>query len=130
MPLAEKVQWFRARADMERWIEEADLLQEEFRRLIRGCEKMAEVWSSITGSISAKYATEEGRSPLLPSPPRRGYVAYASQKSSMYREMARRAREHFCDAGGESPSNGESLTDHVLRRRPVTEVDWSVISNM
>ncbi|KAF9471253.1 hypothetical protein BDN70DRAFT_977471 [Pholiota conissans] len=120
---AEKVQWFRARADMERWIEEVDLLQEEFRRVIRGCEKMAEVWATMSHQISSKYCSED-RSPLLPAPSRAGYTAYALQKSAMYRQMAVRAQKAFTDAGGESPSDGETLSEHVLRRRPVTNVDW------
>jgi hypothetical protein len=45
----EKVQWFRARADMMRWVEEVELLEEDFRRLIRGLEKMAEIWSNLSG---------------------------------------------------------------------------------
>ncbi|KAL0568821.1 hypothetical protein V5O48_013154 [Marasmius crinis-equi] len=40
----ESVPWFRAKADMYRWLEEKELLEEEFRRLIQACEKMAEVW--------------------------------------------------------------------------------------
>ncbi len=44
---AEKVQWFRAQADTERWVEEVDLLEEEFRRLIRSCNKMGAVWLEL-----------------------------------------------------------------------------------
>ncbi|KDR71018.1 hypothetical protein GALMADRAFT_15660, partial [Galerina marginata CBS 339.88] len=44
---ADRVQWFRAKADMERWQEEVEILTQEFRRAIRGFEKMDQVWSSL-----------------------------------------------------------------------------------
>ncbi|KDR82482.1 hypothetical protein GALMADRAFT_134092 [Galerina marginata CBS 339.88] len=87
----EKVMWFRARADMERWVEEVDFLEEELRRLDRGCERMAVVWTSLT-SVAPKYI--EFRPEYLPSSPLHpGYRAYALQKAAMYREMAVRARD-------------------------------------
>lgn len=46
--LGKKVQWFRAQADMMRWVEEAELLEEEYRRLIRACAMMGDVWASIS----------------------------------------------------------------------------------
>jgi hypothetical protein len=48
--LGDRVQWFRAQADMERWQEEVEILEEEFRRAIRGFEKMEQVWSSLAMS--------------------------------------------------------------------------------
>ncbi|KAK7021435.1 hypothetical protein R3P38DRAFT_2435965, partial [Favolaschia claudopus] len=41
------VQWFRARADMERWQEEVEILAQEFRRSIKGFTKMRDVWTSL-----------------------------------------------------------------------------------
>ncbi len=117
--IAEKVQWFRSQADMERWVEEAELLEEEFRRLIRGCEKMASVWLSLT-EAKVKYqpifTARQGSD--------QGYKSYAYQKADMYERMGLNARELFKTVGGEWPSLGESLSEHVRRRRPVTSVDW------
>lgn len=113
------MRWFRARADMQRWVEEVEILEEEFRRFIRGCEKMSSVWDSLAGTLPVKYGIR------LNSPngaPTSGYRVYALQKASMYQRMASDARHRFDIAGGQWPKDGETLSEHVLRRRPKTEM--------
>ncbi|KAF8963731.1 hypothetical protein BDZ97DRAFT_1661232 [Flammula alnicola] len=123
----EKVQWFRARADMERWIEEVELLEEEFRRFIRGCQKLQEIWTSLSLSVNDRYTylprSISGTSATpKPSP---GHCAYALQKADMYSKMASTAQNKFKTVGGEWPLQGETLSEYVRRRRPCLTVDWT-----
>jgi len=54
--LAEKVQCFRAQVDMQHWVEEVELLEEDFRRLVCGFQKMDKVWTSLSNStVSPPY---------------------------------------------------------------------------
>jgi hypothetical protein len=52
---------------MERWIEEVEILEEEFRRTIHGFNKMTVVWTQLADQSS-----------------KRGYTAYGRQKADMY----------------------------------------------
>ena len=125
---AKKVQWFRAHADMMRWVEEVELLEEEFRRLIRGLEKMASIWESLSSLPSAelKYrptpAMTLSSSTTLP-----GYSAYAARKAAMYHEMTKKECDRFKNAGGQWPAENKSLSEHVWQRRPALTVDWSEV---
>ncbi|KAK1227310.1 hypothetical protein PQX77_009695 [Marasmius sp. AFHP31] len=109
----ERVPWFRVKADAQRWIEEVEILEEEFRRTIAGCNKMGEVWEQA--------ADPQGRGP--------GYVAYAHQKADMFRLMANKARNVFesKEVGGGWPSEGQSLTVYLRGRRPKMTVDWKAV---
>ncbi|KAK7025384.1 hypothetical protein VNI00_016020 [Paramarasmius palmivorus] len=97
----DSVPWFRTRADLHRWIEEIELLEEEFRRLVRASEKMCETWRRL-GSSGPDVA----------------HRAYAFQKASMFSNMANEARTKLEEAGGGWPGEGESLTDYLRKRRP------------
>jgi hypothetical protein len=125
--LAKKVQWHRARADMMRWVEEVEILEEEFRRLIRALEKMSSVWKSISESpttgVSLKYPTTFD----LSTAPHAGQIAYASRKAAIYQKMVDIEREQFKKTGGQWPAENESLSDHVLGRRPALTVDWDAV---
>jgi hypothetical protein len=125
--LAEKVQWFRAQADMERWVEEVELLEEDFRRLVRGCQTMDRVWTSLSNStVSPRYVD-----PTIPSTiaiiPSNGHRAYALQKAAMFRKMAVISNRALTDAGGGWPGEGETLSQYVWRKRPQITVDWATV---
>ncbi|KAF9555033.1 hypothetical protein CPC08DRAFT_726717 [Agrocybe pediades] len=122
----EKVQWFRARADMERWIEEIDLLEEELRRLERACHRMADVWKEMSTTVNPKYKYTDPIHSLRDIS--NGHIAYALQKSKMYEEMGVRAKRSLLNAGGQYLQPDESLSEYVRRRRPVTEIDWDKAS--
>ncbi|KAG6848674.1 hypothetical protein H0H93_014968 [Arthromyces matolae] len=123
----EKVQWFRARADMERWVEEVELLEEEFRRLIRSCRRMREVWTDLARipsptTTTTKYPVKRsisGESKTC------GYTVYALQKADMYKQMEIDASTLFLakEVDGSWPSEGETLRDHIMKRRPPMTVD-------
>ncbi|OCH85160.1 hypothetical protein OBBRIDRAFT_692560, partial [Obba rivulosa] len=76
---AERVEWFRARAEKERYDEEVNILHAEFRRTIKSFMKMSEVWEAA--------ARKSDRSP--------GAKAYAKQKSFMFKRMQDVATEYL-----------------------------------
>jgi len=109
------VQWFQAEAEMERWREELEAKQADFLRCIRTFRKMADVWQTLsTGGPG--YCSEPGEM---------GRIAYAKQKSAMFREMERHAKDTLRSAGyGElvdhlidSHQKGKILADFVLMER-------------
>ncbi|KAJ2913710.1 hypothetical protein MD484_g6700, partial [Candolleomyces efflorescens] len=116
-----KVHWFRTRADMMRWVEEVEILEEDFRRLVRAAESMAAFWTSVN-------ASDQEQGPWNPvnvaNPSRIGYVVYAQQKAAMYRKMASNAREGLKSAGGEWPREAETVAEYAQRRRPDLSINW------
>ncbi|TEB21039.1 hypothetical protein FA13DRAFT_1834789 [Coprinellus micaceus] len=78
-----RVQWFRAEADMIRWQEEWERKLIEFLRTIRHYDKMADVWESLAGSSRS-------------SP---GKAAVAMKASRRYLELGRRCDNIFRQAG-------------------------------
>jgi hypothetical protein len=65
----ERVKWFRDRANRDRFKEEKEILEAEFRRTIENRARLADAWSEL----ATRHASE-----------RPGAAAYASQQSSMY----------------------------------------------
>jgi hypothetical protein len=94
------VQWHRARALAERWDEELETDEEEFRRTIRSYDVLALVWTELGQSREAG-----------------GHRAYAMQKASAFRRMAQKGRDLFKAAGGTWPAEGKSLFEHVRQLR-------------
>ena len=110
----DRMQWFRAEAEMERWREEWEAKQANFLRCIRTFSKMADVWQTLSTQ------EPEGRSKACET----GRIAYAKQKSAMFREMEHHAKDTFRSAGyGELIDNlidqqvGKTLADFVLAER-------------
>lgn len=97
---------------MERWQEEVEILTQEFRRAIRGFQKMDEVWMSLA-------ADSDGSSES------KGKTAYAKKKAAMYRRMAQDCRETFAKLGGTWVPEGVSLGDHIRAERPSQNIDWT-----
>ncbi|KAF8810573.1 hypothetical protein BYT27DRAFT_7091579, partial [Phlegmacium glaucopus] len=114
MAEGDRVQWFRAEAEMERWREEWEAKQADFLRCIRSFGKMADVWQTLSTREpeNCSKACERGR------------IAYAKQKSAMFQEMACHAKDVFRSAGyGElidhliDQQRGKILADFVLAER-------------
>ncbi|KDR66863.1 hypothetical protein GALMADRAFT_283703 [Galerina marginata CBS 339.88] len=93
----DRVQWFRAEAEMERWQEEWEAKQAEFKRCINTFRKMSD---------------------------NAGKVAYAKRQSAIFGEMERRAVELFKQAGYEhliTLEDGKILADYILEERSKAE---------
>jgi hypothetical protein len=82
MVSGDRIQWFRAEAEMERWREEWEVKQADFLHCIHTFRTMSTIWQTMAS----------GSSEL-------GKVAYAKQKSAMYREMEHDAKDTFSKAG-------------------------------
>ncbi|KAF8965358.1 hypothetical protein BDZ97DRAFT_1904028 [Flammula alnicola] len=95
----DRVQWFRAEAEMQRWQEELETLQADFMRCIRTFQKMSEVWKDLAKSNSGEP----------------GKTAYARKKSSMFTEMAIRGQQQFENAGYSNRvlEEGKILADYL-----------------
>lgn len=74
--LGDRVQWFRAEAEMQRWQEQKEQKLVELLRTIRSFVKMQSVWSQLGDS----HANQPG------------HAAYARQKAWMYERRAEDAR--------------------------------------
>jgi hypothetical protein len=103
----DRVQWFRAEAEMERWREEWEIKQADFLRCIRSFNKMSCVWDEM-----ARNSTKVGK------------CAYAKHKSALFKEMEQHARKLFNDAGyGHliksllDNDEGKILADYVILER-------------
>jgi hypothetical protein len=112
----DRVQWFRAEAEMERWREEWEVKQADFLRCIRSFGKMADVWQKLSAGASKPEGCSRASEP--------GRTAYANQKSAMFRDMERHAKTMFRNAGyGElidqllDQQAGKILADFVLAER-------------
>ena len=96
----DSVQWHRSRALLERWDEDVETIEEEFRRTIRSFLKMSETWLALGEH-------------LIPN----GHRAYALEKSAAYSRMAEEGRKLFEMAGGRWPAEGETLFDYIRHLR-------------
>ncbi|KAK1215180.1 hypothetical protein PQX77_022217 [Marasmius sp. AFHP31] len=118
----QRVRWFRARADMRRWIEEKEVLEEEFRRYIMACNRMADIWKEV----SQVTPTDGSLKQALRGGSKSGYVVYALQKSRMFRRYAQEATNRFTkkDLDGGWPASGQTMWDYLDQRRPNVEIPW------
>ncbi|KAF9013711.1 hypothetical protein BDZ89DRAFT_1222295 [Hymenopellis radicata] len=121
----EQVQWFRAKADMDRWMEEVETLEEEFRRYIRGCQSMSSYWTDMSANQWGPYTFSRCIGNFDATS---GYRVYAAQKADMYQEIADHAEKRFSatKVGGAWPGEKDDLNNFVRSRRPRLTVDWDV----
>ncbi|KAJ6514598.1 hypothetical protein DFH09DRAFT_1431747 [Mycena vulgaris] len=84
--MCDRVQWFRAEAEMQRWQEQKEQKLVELLRTIRSFDKMGRVWTQLAD--------------LAPNQP--GHAAYARQKAAMYERRAEEARGYVKMAGHEA----------------------------
>jgi hypothetical protein len=79
-----RVQWFRAEAEMRRWQEQAEQKLIEFLRCMTTFATMSDVWTSLSNM-------QPDNSP--------GHVAYARKTAAMYARMEKDCEKRFDDAG-------------------------------
>lgn len=78
----DRVQWFRAEAEMQRWQEQGEQKIAELLRTTRSFKRMEQTWTMLAAT-----------NVLL------GHQAYARQKAAMYRTRASKAQELVAAAG-------------------------------
>ncbi|KAJ2914357.1 hypothetical protein MD484_g6063, partial [Candolleomyces efflorescens] len=103
--LGDRVHWFRAEAEMERWREQWEIKLIEFLRCIRSFDTMSETWTSLAARHSS------------PS-----HTAYARKKGLMYQQMCDEVKVAFATIQAKEPTpyqTGEDIVHFVIRHRQV-----------
>jgi hypothetical protein len=111
---ADRVQWFRAFADMERWQEEVEILTQESRRTVMGFQKMRDVWYSLSSPSLVGDTSAVGR----------GKTAYAKRQGAMYAALEAQARKSFSAVGVTWLAADVALADHIRAERPSCTLEW------
>lgn len=78
----DRVQWFRAEAEMQRWQEHGEQKITELLRVNRSFQKMQQTWTTLASTNSLT-----------------GHQAYARQKAAMYCKRAKQAQTMIAAAG-------------------------------
>lgn len=96
----DRIQWFRAEADFERWQERVESLHAEFTRMIDRFTKDRDSWASL----ATKHSTTAG------------HVAYAKEHADMFESLRLDAELKFKQVRLDflTTSVGETLADRVL----------------
>jgi hypothetical protein len=74
----DRVQWFRAEAEMQRWQEQKEQKLVELLRTIRSFFKMQQVWTELANEHSSNQP---------------GHAAYARQEAAMYQRRVEEAQK-------------------------------------
>ncbi|KAJ3519411.1 hypothetical protein NMY22_g13219 [Coprinellus aureogranulatus] len=108
-----RVQWFRAEAEMMRFREECESTIADFLRCIRYFDKMSNVWEELArrhGDISA-------------------HAIYARNSAKMFMRMAREARQRFRESTGMDAdsmlTSGELLAVQIQRMRDKEALEFA-----
>ncbi|KAF9030929.1 hypothetical protein BJ165DRAFT_1358497 [Panaeolus papilionaceus] len=101
----DRVHWFRAEAEMERWREQWELKLAEFIRCIAHFQRMADAWSNL----ALRSASEAHR-------------VYARKRGAQFQRMADRVKEVFrsSEVQDEEPTSsidGESVANFIIRHQ-------------
>ncbi|KAJ7797854.1 hypothetical protein B0H14DRAFT_3493145 [Mycena olivaceomarginata] len=99
----DRVQWFRAEAEMQRWQEQKEQKLAELLRTNRSFLKMEATWAMLALDSTQKSL---------------GHSAYARQKAAMYRKRAERAQALITAVGyGDLLAPDASIIQRVQRER-------------
>ncbi|KAF7304596.1 CxC2 domain-containing protein [Mycena chlorophos] len=105
----DRVQWFRAEAEMQRWREQREQKIAELLRTRRSFLRMAQTWNTLADLNAEKP----------------GYSAYGHQKAAMFTRMAREVEERIKEAGyGELLAPDAKLVDWVMKKRAVEDTEF------
>jgi leucyl aminopeptidase (aminopeptidase T) len=97
----DRVQWFRALAEMERWQEEKEQKLAELLRTSRSFSQMQLTWTTLAAQSSSP-----------------GHAAYARQKAAMYGGFTTRTQQVIRDIGySELLALNGSIMERVQRER-------------
>ncbi|KAJ3722367.1 hypothetical protein C8R42DRAFT_720740 [Lentinula raphanica] len=77
---SDRIQWFRAKEDMERWREVCEKVQAEFRNCIRAFSRMSTEWMKKAGLKEAPIGSAHTSWSV-------GHAAYARRQAVMYAQL-------------------------------------------
>ena len=121
--LADRVQWFRAEAEMQRWLEEVEIKLTDFLRSIRSFQKMSQASQYCIHIISlSEHVIDVAQ---LGDNTSAGKAVYARKKSAMYKRMEDEARRLLESVGYhdllDHIESGRSLSNFILEQRQRAE---------
>ncbi|EAU82120.2 hypothetical protein CC1G_09579 [Coprinopsis cinerea okayama7 len=102
----DKVAWFRAEAEMERWREQWEIKLVECVRCIRSFRKMSETWKKL--SLSAGMALSQS--------------IFANKQAHMFKRLADKVEAVFTRVQKNEPTEyreGEPFLDYIKRHRSI-----------
>lgn len=106
----DRVQWFRAEAEMRRWLEEWEIRQADYLRCIRYFQTMAQIWQGLVTICSDDNLVQLGKN------------AYARKKAQMYTDMANHAIELLTTEGyGHLLDDKKAFYEHIEAVRSLPE---------
>jgi hypothetical protein len=108
--LEDRVQWFRAWADMMRWMEEFELKHAELARCIRSLGHMSHVWEEL--------AKEDGHP---------GYAEFGRRQADIYRKLRTDAEALFRTHGEEDFVNPKTTLMDAISTFRKQELSWFAV---
>ncbi|TEB21527.1 hypothetical protein FA13DRAFT_1757507 [Coprinellus micaceus] len=106
----ERVEWFRAEAEMERWREQWEIKLAEFIRCSQSFRTMAEAWTTLSERQESKV-----------------FEVYARKTAAMYRRMCAQLDDSFVVIQADEPTRyipGEDLVQYIIRHRDLEIGDF------
>ncbi|KAJ7801739.1 hypothetical protein B0H14DRAFT_2615004 [Mycena olivaceomarginata] len=104
--LGDRVQWFRAEAEMQRWQEQKEQKLAELLRTNRSFLKMEATWSALASDSATA-----------------GHRAYARQKAATYQTRAQQAQNFITRAGyGELLTKSANIIERIQMEREKEEM--------
>ncbi|KAJ6480333.1 hypothetical protein C8R45DRAFT_933261 [Mycena sanguinolenta] len=104
LPEGDRVQWFRAEAEMQRWQEQCEQKLAELLRTNRSFLKMADTWTTVASQTAAACSP--------------GHSAYAKQKAVMHHRRAEAAQALITAADNRDLLGpNANLVDRVQKER-------------
>ncbi|KAJ7049781.1 hypothetical protein C8F01DRAFT_1092981 [Mycena amicta] len=88
---AVRVQWTKAKARRDRWVEEVEIIREEMRRVLRGLDTVQREWQERAGGRAAADAELAA-----------GAQAYAKRQQAIYRRIAESFRAQWSTSAAEA----------------------------
>ncbi|KAJ7700979.1 hypothetical protein B0H16DRAFT_1747027 [Mycena metata] len=98
MKEGDRIQWFRAEAEMERWREQVETILADWRTTIRSFAKYKETWTTL--------ATMQDSNDI-------GRIAYAKQKAAIYARRESEGRRLLGEHKMLGPKYGCIADDHL-----------------
>ncbi|KAF7345166.1 CxC2 domain-containing protein [Mycena sanguinolenta] len=117
---SDRVQWFRAEAEMYRWREQWERKHAEMMRVIARFVRDAEVWNKCADHIET-------------SKQRMGAVTYAREQAAIYRRLAHNAQITFKDPKSAAHADwvaAETFEDLIRRIDASRELDFKWMDEM
>ena len=106
----DRVQWFRAEAEKDRWLEEWEMRQADYLRCIRYFGSMSEIWRGLVVDTAKSDSVQLGKN------------AYARKKGHMYADMKKHAIDLLVNQGyGHLWNDNRPLYEHLEEVRALPE---------